>query len=291
MRGERAWTPGLPTAWYSWKSLREVLVGQDGTVSGAEAGQGAVVRPTPRCLLEDLAPELPGSLLAEIREAVNAPPGTRLLPEVGHPLLKRAGEIASDTAAIREPIQVVTDRVCVKVKTGPRRGALWQDEVGQWWLLAAGWRKDDGSGDFYEVIARLAGDSTPIAPTEADVRLSRLASAYAAELELEQAARRRVVATLMEAVAHPGEPAETEVFGALVRVRVDPDADDLDLTVSFEFERFDASERVSVRRSSTPTTTPRRPHTSSLSMSPRSSWSCPLTTTPRRGRRGSNRTA
>lgn len=222
------------------------MVGHDGAVNGAETGQSAVVRPTVRCLLEDLAPELPGSLLVEIREAVNAPPGTRLLPEISHPLLKRAGEIASDNAAIREPIQVLTDRVCVKVKTGPRRGALWQDDAGQWWLLAAGWRKDDGSGDFYEEMARLAGDSTPIAPTEADFRLSRLAHAYSAELELERAAQRRVVATLLEAVSHPGEPAETEVFGACVRVRVDPD-DDLDrLTVSFEFERFDEQDRFPV---------------------------------------------
>lgn len=91
---------------------------------------------------------------------------------------------------------MVTDRACVKVKTGPRRGALWRDEDGQWWLLAAGWRKDDGSGDFYEAMARLAGDSTPIASTEADFRLARLASAYAIELELERAARRRVLAAV-----------------------------------------------------------------------------------------------
>lgn len=217
-------------------------------VSGAEIGPGEVVRPTIRCVLEDLAPELSGSLLAEIRQALDATPGTRLLPEVGHPLLKRAGEIASDAAAVRELIQVVTDRACVKVKTGPRRGALWRDEGGQWWLLAAGWRKDDGSGDFYEAMARLAGDSTPIAPTEADFRLARLASAYAVELELERAARRRVLAALLEAVSHPGEPAETEVFGASVRVRVDPDdGGGVDrLTVSFEFERFEEADRFPV---------------------------------------------
>lgn len=203
-----------------------------------------VVRPTIRCLLEDLADELPGSVLGDVRAVIAAAPGTCLLPEVDHPLLKRAGEIADEPAARREPIQVITDRVCLKVKTGPRRGALWQDDAGWWWLLAAGWRKDDGPGDFYQEIARFAGDSTAIAPTELDVKLARLAIAYAAELEHERAAQRQVVATLLEAVSHPGRPAETVVFGAHVRVRVDPDDDDLDrLTVSFEFERFEDQDR------------------------------------------------
>jgi hypothetical protein len=185
--------------------------------------------------------------LQKIRDAATAPPGTRLLPEIDHALLRRAGEIAAEPAARREPTQVLVDRVCIKVKTGPRRGALWQDHEGHWWLLAAGWRKDDGPGDFYEEIARFAGDSTPIAPTEVDRRLARLADAFAAELELEQAAQRRMVATLLEAVSHPGVLAETEVFGACVRVRIDPDDDDLDrLTVSFEFERFDEQDRFPV---------------------------------------------
>ena len=203
-----------------------------------------VVRPTIRCLLEDFADELPGSVLREVREAAAAAPGTCLLPEIDHPLVRRAGEIAGEPAARREPIQVITDRLCIKVKTGPRRGALWQDDAGRWWLLAAGWRKDDGPGDFYEEIARFAGDSKLIAPTEVDVKLALLDDAYAAELEREQAAQRQVLAALLEAVSHPALPAETEVFGARVRIRVDADDDDVDrLTVSFEFERFEEQDR------------------------------------------------
>lgn len=203
-----------------------------------------MVRPTVRCVLEDLADELPRSVLQLVREAATAAPGTRLLPELDHPLLKRAAEIAGEPAAKREPIQVITDRVCIKVKTGPRRGALWQDDGGLWWLLAAGWRKDDGPGDFYEELTRFAGDSTPIAPTDVDVKLARVADAYAAELEQERAAERQVVAALLEAVSHPGRPAVTEVFGASVRIRVDPDDEDVDrLTVSFEFERFEEQDR------------------------------------------------
>ena len=220
-------------------------VGHDVVVRQSESEQPrAGVRPTVRCLLEDLADELPGLVLQDVREAVAAAPGTRLLPEIDHPLVKRARAIAEEPAARREPIQVLTDRVCIKVKTGPRRGALWQDDAARWWLLAAGWRKDDGPGDFYEEIARFAGDSTPIAPTELDIKLARLADAYAAELERERAAQRQVVATLLDAVSHAGQPAETEVFGACVSVRVDSDDDDMDrLTVSFEFERFEEQDR------------------------------------------------
>jgi hypothetical protein len=221
------------------------VVRHDGIVSELEREpRRTVVRPTVRCILEDFAEELPGSVLQVVREAATAVPGTRLLPELDHPLLKRAEEIAGAPAAKRETIQLITDRACIKVKTGPRRGALWQDDGGLWWLLAAGWRGDDGPGDFYEELARFARDSTPIAPTDVDVKLARLADAYAAELEQERAAQREVVAALLEAVSHPGQPAMTEVFGASVRIRIDADDEDVDrLTVSFEFERFEEQDR------------------------------------------------
>lgn len=61
----------------------------------------------------------------------------------------------------RERVETITDRYAIQVKTGDRRGALWQDDDGTWWLLAAGRRKDDGSGGFYRDLQRFSTDSSP----------------------------------------------------------------------------------------------------------------------------------
>ncbi len=124
--------------------------------------------------------------------------------------------LARDPAAEREPIAAITDRATVKVKTADRRGALWQDEDGTWWLLAAGRRKNDGPGDFYREIARYSNDSDPIAPTEVDRRYHRYETAYIGECDAERDAQATVIRALLDAAADPGTAHSVDVLGAVV---------------------------------------------------------------------------
>jgi hypothetical protein len=208
------------------------------------AGSQAMVRPTIRCVLEDLLDEGSNGALREAFRTAQWSDTLLPLRQLEHPVLTRANELASDSAMHREPVKCITDRDCVKVKTGEWRGALWQDAGGQWWLLAVGRRKDDGPGDFYRELTRYERDSSVIAPSDRDYAKLRLEAAHRAILAEEQAAQRDVIGTLLAAASKPGDAAETVVFGARVRIRVDRDEDELDeLTVSFEFECFDDQDR------------------------------------------------
>lgn len=183
-----------------------------------------LVRPTFRCLRDDLAQEAgPAELRMALPTLIDdlAADPTHLLPcplvDVDHAVLDKANLIARDEAAHREPIVVITDRHVIKVKTGDRRAALWQDDIGTWWLLAAGRRKDDGPGDFYRELKRFSKDSSPIAPTEADERYHRLEAAYAAECEAERQAHGAVLGALLTAARGPGSAVVVEVFGATAK--------------------------------------------------------------------------
>ncbi len=130
------------------------------------------VRTTLRCLLEDLGHEVaPEDLRTALRSFVHdqEEDPNFLLPvpllATSHSVLDKANMLAGDESAKRERIETISDRYAIKVKTGDCRGALWQDDDGTWWLLAAGRRKDDGPGDFYRELERLSTDSSPIAPT------------------------------------------------------------------------------------------------------------------------------
>ncbi len=210
-----------------------------------------VVRPTLRCLLDDLALDVdPGEMRTALRSVAEdmATDPTYLLPfsllDVGHPVLDKANLIATDEAAPRERIVVITDRHVIKVKTGDRRGALWKDEDGTWWLLAAGRRKDDGSGDFYRDLARFATDSSPIAPTDADRRYKRLEDAYAAECAAERAVHAVVLGAVLLASRAPTTPVEIDVFGATVAITVISDEPGFAvLEVGWTFDRFDEQDR------------------------------------------------
>jgi hypothetical protein len=98
-------------------------------------------RPTIRCLRDDLG--------------LAPPPVDDPLDEVGHPLVRRAGDQFGDPAGPRERIRAVDDRVLYKVKTGRWRGAVWIEDD-QPWLVAAGWREDGSPEDFYEALAASA---------------------------------------------------------------------------------------------------------------------------------------
>jgi hypothetical protein len=210
-----------------------------------------VVRATLRCLVEDLGQEVgPDAVRTALKtlQADMAADPTYLLPcalvDVEHLVLDKANSIATDDAAPRERIEVLTDRHVVKVKTSDRRAALWQDDDGVWWLLAAGRRKDDGTGDFYREIERYEGDATPIAPTEDDRRYRRLERAYESECEAERAAEARVVSAVLAAARTPGSAIQAEVFGAVVTIEIVPDEDDLAvLEMSWEFLQFDQQDR------------------------------------------------
>ena len=53
-----------------------------------------------------------------------------------HLLLDKANLLALDPNADRELIVTIADRSMIKVKASDRRGALWLDPAGTWWLLA-----------------------------------------------------------------------------------------------------------------------------------------------------------
>lgn len=213
-----------------------------------------IVRPTFRCLLEDLGTELGpaelrdvlGTMLSDVTEN-----SRHLLPvplaAAQHIVLDKANTLARNPGAEREPIKAITDRATVKVKTADRRGALWRDDDGTWWLLAAGRRKDDGSGDFYQEIAKYGTNSDPIAPTDLDRRYLAFETAYIAECDAERDAQGKVVRALLDASADPGAPKSVDVFGAVVTVSVDPEDDGSEmLSVSFDFHNFKDRDRFPV---------------------------------------------
>lgn len=208
------------------------------------------VRPTLRCLTEDLGHEVgPDDLRVALRTFARdqAEDPNFLLPypllAASHPVLDKANMLAGESAE-RERIKTITDRYAIKVKTGDRRGALWQDDDGTWWLLAAGRRKDDGPGDFYRELERFSTDSSAIAPTDADRRYQRLEEAYAAECAAERAAQADVLGAVLLASRMPSTPVEIEVFGATVAITVIPDDPGLAvLEVGWTFDRYDEQDR------------------------------------------------
>ncbi len=211
-----------------------------------------LVRPTLRCLFEDLAQEVgPDELRAAIRtaEADMASDDTYLFPcqltAARHLVLDKANLLAGDDAAERERIQAITDRQVIKVKASDRRAALWQDEAGTWWLLAAGRRKDDGAGDFYRELGRFTDkDSGPIAPTDADQRYLKLETAYAAECATEWLAHGHILEAVFQAARNPGTGVDANAFGAALCIRVDPDEGGLAvIEMRWEFDRFDEVDR------------------------------------------------
>lgn len=115
---------------------------------------GAGVRPTKRCLVEDLGEDVP-----HLRQR---------LEDVAHDCLEAAQALPQQYEAQGcERVRALTDRVWFKVKTSNHRGAATRLEralvpsneehehpgLGQWWLGAAGLRKGDSNqDDFYDVL-------------------------------------------------------------------------------------------------------------------------------------------
>lgn len=209
------------------------------------------VRPTLRCITEDLAPALPRDIAAEVRIARKSIAGdpTHVLPfrlsDLEHPVLQRACELADDER--QRPIESISDRRVWRVKTGPHRGAMWKDDDGQWWLLAAGRRKDDGPGDFYVDIAAFGDDSSPLGPDALDYQYLKLERAMDADLQHDAEAQEQILDALLTAAADRGTPATVYVWGAKVSIRISADNDggsEGELTVEIEMVTFEEQDRL-----------------------------------------------
>lgn len=212
--------------------------------------ENKTVRPTLRCLLEDLGNEAgPEELRPALRTARADLEADDLyllpvhLAAVTHPALAKANEVAGYPPSGRERIEVITDRWVTKVKTGDRRAAMWQDAHGTWWLLAVGRRKNDEAGDFYREMERYSSNSDPIAPTDADERYQALEAGMVAVSAAEQREQEALLGALLQAALHVHAPQEAMVFGAAMTVTVRrlPDVDVLEL--SWELVQFDEQDR------------------------------------------------
>jgi hypothetical protein len=102
-------------------------------------------RPTLRCLHDDLK---------VARPSADVP-----LDEINHPLLAKTHEQFADPATPHERIAAIDDEVFFKVKVQRWRGAVWTDHPSadvRVWLVAAGWREDGATTDFYAALAASA---------------------------------------------------------------------------------------------------------------------------------------
>jgi hypothetical protein len=78
------------------------------------------------------------------------------LDEITHPLLAKTHEQFADPATPHERIAAIDDEMFFKVKIQRWRGAVWTDHPSadvQVWLVAAGWREDGATTDFYAALA------------------------------------------------------------------------------------------------------------------------------------------
>ena len=81
------------------------------------------------------------------------PAANHPLDELEHPLLAKAAASFAEPGIPHERIRAVDDQVLLKVKVQRWRGAVWvQPELRLPWLVAAGWREDGSSDDFYAAL-------------------------------------------------------------------------------------------------------------------------------------------
>lgn len=97
------------------------------------------VRPTIRCLVEDLTVDKP-------------PPVDDALGEIDHVVLRKANAQFAIAEARGERIAAVDDTVLFKVKIPRWRAAVWRPFPEQW-LVAAGRREAGSPEDFYVELA------------------------------------------------------------------------------------------------------------------------------------------
>lgn len=99
------------------------------------------VRPTLRCLREDLH--------------LSIPPASTPLDQIDHPLLNKASEQFADPDTPHERIRAIDDVVLFKAKVSRWRGAVFTDQPDtdvRDWLVAAGAREEGSKDDFYAAL-------------------------------------------------------------------------------------------------------------------------------------------
>ena len=181
-----------------------------------------IVRPTQRCLCEDMANEIDAEATRFAHHptnmaATNAEGSAPFaVTKIRHPMLDKT----NDPNAHHERIRSITDRRAVKVKTADRRGMMWQDENDTWWLLACGRRKSDGPGDFYRDLDRFTNTSSEaLAPSAYDRKHVAFEREFNAQCERERSTQRAVIGAVIDAATSPGSNISVEAFGAEVTVR------------------------------------------------------------------------
>ncbi|MBP2339251.1 hypothetical protein JOF41_005429 [Saccharothrix coeruleofusca] len=177
------------------------------------------VRPTLRCLREDLG--------------VPLPPIDDPLDEIDHPLVRKANEQFASRTGPRERIRAIDDEVVFKVKAQRWRGAV--VETGEpSWLVAAGVREEGSRDDFYEALAATAAAArarynaehrTPLKsetfcgqwlPREDDRDRYRAEAAVRTLRAMRATVHRLVCASLLDGHEHIGAAAGVEL-GVLVQ--------------------------------------------------------------------------
>lgn len=178
------------------------------------------VRPTLRCLTDDLG--------------LKIPPIDDPLDELDHPLLRKANQQFAEQSIRRERISSIDATVLFKVKAQRWRGAVWIDAAGRPWMVVAGWREEGSHDDFYETLAQAARSArarynthhTPPLNTDTDVTQwlpidadqDRFAAEGAVRLirELNTTVRRLIRASLLDGHEHTAQAANA-ALGVLVR--------------------------------------------------------------------------
>lgn len=119
-------------------------------------------RPTFRCIRTDLVDGWADSTHQRIAGGGDGPPA---LSQLKHPLISHVVDIfaESDEEIRRETISGLSDPKFYKAKSGRWRGAVYFDDDGQPWLVAAGLRRAGEATDFY---AWFTGRVNAVGPDE-----------------------------------------------------------------------------------------------------------------------------
>jgi len=159
------------------------------------------VRPTIRCLEEDLALTLPN-------EDVD-------LGEIEHDLLSEARRIAPTSPKGQKRIQAIADPLVFRIRQSVWRGATWVDEGASiMWLLAAATREEGSQDDAYEYFEALHRQGR-LLPTDDDRRRDRVEAGARLLSRIQEEAP----AYLAEARDRPGQDA-TFVLAGILEIRL-----------------------------------------------------------------------
>lgn len=134
-------------------------------------------RPTLRCLVDDLA--------------IDVPPLNVDLGELDHPFLRELRRIAPTSPQGQKRILSIAHPLVYRLRVSSERGATWLDDANEIvWLCAAHRREDDSDDDAYSFFAQLHASGTLLPNAdddlrdraEAAIRLHRLLTADLIEL-------------------------------------------------------------------------------------------------------------